>query len=99
MFTIKRETKNYMKNRTVGIKTYKYEELSDAIEVIETLRKADLARYTILMQKHPELFYDDSHDSTSYHFVVGDCEIFCEIEGVYEDAYKEFFMNCQLHHQ
>ena len=96
MFTVKREIRNYVRNYTVGVKTYEYEDLSDAIEAIEKLRKADLARYTVLMSKHPKLFYDDSHNSTGYYFIVGNCEISCEIEGVYEDAYKEFFMDCQL---
>lgn len=96
MFTIKRETSNYMKGYNVNVEKYEREQLSDAIELVEKLRKADLTRYTTLMSKHPNLFYDDSHDNTSYHFVIGNCEITCNIEGIYEDAYREFFMECQL---
>lgn len=96
MVTIKREQKSRITGNVIISNTYEYESFPDAVEAIEKLRKADLARYTLLMTKYPELFYDDCHNYTSYTFVVGDAEIECEIENALENACMEFMIQYQL---
>jgi len=96
MTTIKRKQINNVSGEIIETKTYDCEDFTDAVEVIEKLRKADLARYTLLMTKYPDLFYDDCHNYTSYTFVVGDTEISCEIEDALEDACLEFLIPYQL---
>ena len=91
MFIVKRTKRNtsHITTRAVHIARYEHDNLSDAIEHMEQLRRADSARYSTLVSKYPWFFADHDISKTSYHYTFGQCTISCEIIGVLEDAEKE----------
>lgn len=95
MFTVIRSTLSLKTHHTIRIKKYEYEDLHEALDCLERLRKEDMARLNILESKFPLLFYDSSYNTISYHATAGACYIYCEIEGILEDACQEFYVECQ----
>ena len=95
MFTVRRTTSSAITGNALRCSKKDFVELPEAIKYFEELRVADGMRYNILMSKHGERFFDNSYFSYGYHYTVGKCEIYCEIEGLYEDACDEFYMKFQ----
>ena len=95
MFTVKRTTTSLITSHAMRFEKYEYQKLIDAIKHFEDFKTEDKARYEILMRKHPELYFDNSCSTNHYHFTVGDCEVYCEIDGLYESANDEFYIKFQ----
>lgn len=99
MFTVRRSTISLKTYHTIRMKKQEYEDLFDALDCLERWKKEDMARLKVLESKLPALFYDSSYNGISYHVTVGYCQVFCEIEGILDDAYQEFYVECQKEKQ
>lgn len=95
MFTVIRSTMSLKTLHTICIKKQEYEDLFDALDCLERWKKEDMARLKVLESKLPTLFYDSSYNGISYHVTAGQCKVYCEIEGIFDSAYKEFYIECQ----
>ena len=96
MFTIKRTLIKSESGTRLKCDKYEYQTISEVMKAFENFKYEDEIRYKILMNKHPDLFFDNSCSDFQYHYAVGACEIHCEIEGLYENASKIFHIPLQL---
>lgn len=96
MFTVKRTKTSLITHNDIYVQKYEYDELYDALNHMERLRKEDAARYEILVSKYPSFFADSDYNKTSYHYTFEACLISCEVIGILEDAEQEFYVKYQL---
>lgn len=79
-------------NVVISKESKEYENLYDAINYFEQLKKVDEARFEVLALNYNDFYIDSNSNKTSYHYVIGQCKISCEIIGVLNDAIEEFFV-------
>ena len=69
-----------------------FTDLTHAIDTFEELHRADKARYEAIINSGFTGYIDNIHQGYMYFYAIGNTEIQCVLEGVYEDACKTFYI-------